>query len=65
MRSVETPMTDAVDIRCPKCGRWLAEASEYGRAVCALCGWEVEVRSRGARDGSGLPHHPQNSTKGR
>ncbi len=42
-------MTDAVDIRCPKCNRWLAEASEYGRAVCATCGWEIEVRSKEAR----------------
>ncbi len=48
-------MTDAVDIRCPKCGRWLAEASEYGRAVCATCGWEVEVRSKDARNGRPKP----------
>ena len=39
-------MADPVDIRCPGCGRWLAEASEYGRAVCPKCGWEVEVRSK-------------------
>ena len=42
-------MADPVDIRCPGCGRWLAEASEYGRAVCPKCGWEVEVRSKEAR----------------
>ena len=40
-------MTDAVDIRCPKCGRWLAKVSEYGLAVCPKCGWEVEVRAKG------------------
>ena len=44
-------MADIVDIRCPKCGRWLAEASEYGRAVCRDCGWSVEVRSKAARNG--------------
>ena len=46
-------MTDNgnVDLRCPKCGRWLAEASQYGRAVCPKCGWQVEVKDKKARQG--------------
>ena len=42
-------MTDAVDIRCPACNRWLAKVSEYGLTVCPNCGWEIEVRSKAKR----------------
>lgn len=45
----------AVDIHCPKCRRWLAEASGYGRSVCRDCGWEVVVRDKAARSGHSQP----------
>ncbi len=41
-----TQASEPVLIRCPKCGRFLAEVTEYGRAVCGRCGWEVTLRSR-------------------
>ena len=37
---------EVVDIRCPKCGRWLSETAGYGRAVCPKCGWEVSVADK-------------------
>ena len=38
-----------VELHCPQCDRFLAEADHFGRSVCADCGWEVTVRSRDAR----------------
>lgn len=55
-------MTDAVDIRCPACNRWLAKVSEYGLTVCPNCGWEIEVRSKAKRQER--EHRPRTSTKG-
>ncbi len=43
-------MPDPVDIKCPKCGRFLAEVEGYGRAVCAECGIEVTVKDKDARE---------------
>jgi len=40
---------ETVEMRCPGCGRFLGEVSEYGRNVCADCGWEVQLRSPAAR----------------
>lgn len=36
-------------LRCPACGRWLAEVAEYARVVCAACGAEVTYKSRAER----------------
>ena len=36
-------------LRCPACGRWLGEVSDYARLVCAGCGAEVTFKSRGER----------------
>ncbi len=57
-------MTDAVDIRCPKCNGWMGEATYYARLVCGNCGSEVRYRSKEER-GLGKKHPPQTSTKGR
>lgn len=38
-------MSDRLDLRCVKCGRWLTEiVGTYGRAKC--CGWEIVVTHR-------------------
>lgn len=39
----------AQQLRCPACGRWLAEVSDYARVVCSTCGAEVTYRSREER----------------
>ena len=36
-------------IRCPGCDRFMMEIGDYGRAVCANCGVEVTVKTKGAR----------------
>lgn len=33
-------------IPCPKCGRFLMEIGNFGRAVCRDCGIEVTVRDK-------------------
>ena len=38
-------------VTCPKCQRFLADASGYVRAVCANCGTEVAVTPKDARKG--------------
>lgn len=40
---------ETVDLICPGCRRWLAEAKGYGRAVCPNCGWEIIVADKGSR----------------
>ena len=32
-----------MEIRCPKCARFMAEVGNYGRAVCRDCGVQVTV----------------------
>ncbi len=39
----------SVEVKCPQCGRFLAETDFRTRSVCPSCGWEVSVRSREAR----------------
>jgi predicted RNA-binding Zn-ribbon protein involved in translation (DUF1610 family) len=36
-------------LKCPACGRWLAEVADYARVVCAGCGAEVTYKSREER----------------
>jgi predicted RNA-binding Zn-ribbon protein involved in translation (DUF1610 family) len=36
-------------LRCPACGRWLAEVCDYARVVCSGCGAEVTYKSRRER----------------
>lgn len=38
-----------VDLKCPECGRFLAEVTGYGRAPCPHCGCEVTYASKQAR----------------
>lgn len=35
-----------MDIRCPRCNRFLAEVGGFGRAVCRDCGVEVTVKAK-------------------
>ena len=37
------------DLRCPACGRWLAEVAAYAKVVCAGCGSEITYRSKEER----------------
>lgn len=37
------------DLRCPACGRWLAEVADYARVVCAGCGAEITYKSKAER----------------
>lgn len=46
---VATDRPETVELKCPKCQRFLAAASGYGRSVCRDCGWEIEVRSPAVR----------------
>ena len=52
---LERPVADGaddamtVDIRCPQCGRFLAEVDTFGRAVCRDCGWEITVKDKVTR----------------
>jgi predicted RNA-binding Zn-ribbon protein involved in translation (DUF1610 family) len=39
----------SLDLKCPACGRWLAEVVDYARVVCAGCGAEVTYRSKQER----------------
>lgn len=36
-------------LKCPACGRWLAEVADYAKLVCAGCGAEVTYKSRAER----------------
>lgn len=38
-----------VELKCPACGRFLAETTGYARAVCPKCAWEITIRSRDER----------------
>lgn len=40
-----------VDLKCPECGRFLAEVTGYGRAPCPNCGCEITYASKLARRG--------------
>lgn len=35
-----------MDVKCPKCGRWLAEGSGFVRAICRDCKIEVTARMK-------------------
>ena len=37
------------DVRCPECGRFLAQAIDFVRVVCGPCGCEVIYTSRRGR----------------
>lgn len=36
-------------LKCPACGRWLADVADYARVICSGCGAEVTYRSRDER----------------
>ena len=36
-------------IRCPKCNRFMAEVSGYGRVVCRDCAIEITVQEKRVR----------------
>jgi ribosomal protein S27AE len=40
---------DPIKLKCPKCGRFLADVRDFGRCVCRDCGGEVTYRSRDER----------------
>lgn len=44
---------EVVKLRCPKCGRYLAEGKGYIKAVCRDCGGEASYRSKAERGSSG------------
>ena len=37
---------DQVQIRCPRCGRFLTETIDFARTVCPECGSEVQYKSK-------------------
>lgn len=37
---------EVVKLRCPQCGRYLAEGKGYIRSVCRDCGAETTYRSK-------------------
>lgn len=39
---------ETMNIRCPKCNRFLAEVTAFGRAICRECGVEVTVKAKSA-----------------
>lgn len=45
----------ATDLRCPACGRWLAEVAAYAKLVCSGCGAEVTYRSKDERRRCNVP----------
>jgi DNA-directed RNA polymerase subunit RPC12/RpoP len=36
-------------LRCPACGRWLADVSDYARVVCQRCSAEITYKSQAER----------------
>lgn len=42
-------MTKRVELRCPNCGKFLAEVTDFARVPCPECGSEVTFRSKAAR----------------
>ncbi len=40
---------DVVKLRCPQCGRFLADVRDFGRVVCRDCGSELTYRSKQER----------------
>ena len=43
------PDTEIVKLRCPECGRFLADVKGYGHGVCRDCGSEITYRSKAER----------------
>jgi hypothetical protein len=51
---VKRPVADKAgpgtqSLRCPACGRWLGEVSDYARLVCRGCSAEVTYKSQAER----------------
>lgn len=41
---------EVAKLRCPLCGRFLADVKGYGKAVCRDCGSELTYRSKEERN---------------
>ena len=42
-------MSEPVQLRCPKCGRFLTEVTDGGRAPCPGCGSEIAFLTKAQR----------------
>jgi predicted RNA-binding Zn-ribbon protein involved in translation (DUF1610 family) len=36
-------------LRCPACGRWLADVSDYAKLICPACRCELVYKSQAER----------------
>ena len=53
-----TAIATGVELRCPVCGRFLADVDGFIRVVCGNCGWEIQVASPEARQRRRVAKYP-------